>query len=162
MVLCVPSGKMISAVDSAAIVSGRIEQSYDEVVAKRLSDYMGIIFEEMCRDYILYYDNLLPFNMSEIGQWWGGNPKTKKQAQIDVVVTSSDGNEGIIGSCKFKNDKIGSDELLLMQEYAEAMGCFDEKYFYFFSKSGFTDDMLKNKNNHTRFITLKDMYCMGE
>ena len=50
MVLCVPSGKMISAVDSAAIVSGRIEQSYDEVVAKRLSDYMGIIFEEMCRD----------------------------------------------------------------------------------------------------------------
>ena len=69
MVLCVPSGKMISAVDSAAIVSGRIEQSYDEVVAKRLSDYMGIIFEEMCRDYILYYDNLLPFNMSEIGQW---------------------------------------------------------------------------------------------
>ena len=90
MVLCVPSGKMISAVDSAAIVSGRIEQSYDEVVAKRLSDYMGIIFEEMCRDYILYYDNLLPFNMSEIGQWWGGNPKTKKQAQIDVVVTSAD------------------------------------------------------------------------
>ena len=150
------------AKNTAAIVSGRIEQSYDEVVAKRLSDYMGIIFEEMCRDYILYYDNLLPFNMSEIGQWWGGNPKTKKQAQIDVVVTSADGNEGIIGSCKFKNDKIGSDELLLMQEYAEAMGCFDEKYFYFFSKSGFTDDMLKNKNNHTRFITLKDMYCIGE
>mgnify|MGYP002540395756 CR=1 FL=1 len=25
-----------------------------------------------------------------------------------------------------------------------------------------TDDMLKNKNNHTRFITLKDMYCIGE
>lgn len=146
------------AKNTASIVSGRIKQSYDEVVGRRLSDYMGTIFEKMCRDYILYYDNALPFNMSEVGQWWGGNPKTKKQAQIDVVVTSTDGKKGIVGSCKFKSDKIASDELLLMQEYAEAMGNFEEKYYYFFSKSGFTDDMLKHKGEYIRFITLEDMY----
>ena len=142
----------------ASIVSGRIEQSYNSAVANHLSDYMGTVFEKMCRDYILYYDNKIPFNMSQIGQWWGGNPKTKRQAQIDVVVTSVDSNCGIVGSCKFKNTKIDCDELELMREYANAFGKFDEKYYYFFSKSGFTDKMLNCANSHTRFITLDDMY----
>lgn len=144
--------------NTAAIISGRIEKSYESIVEKRLSDYMGLVFEKMCRDYILYYDNAMPFNLSEIGQWWGGNPKTKKQAQIDVVVTSADGNDGIIGSCKFKNEKIGSDELALMREYAEAMGGFDKKYYYMFSKSGFTDEMLSKGSEFVKFITLDDMY----
>lgn len=91
----------------------------------------------------------------------GRKPKDKKQARIDVVVTSTDGNKGIVGSCKFKKDKIALNELLLMREYAEAMGKFEEKYYYFFSKSGFTDDMLKYKGEHIRFITLEDMYDLN-
>ena len=149
------------AKNTAAIISGRIEQSYDLVVDRYLSDYMGTIFEKMCRDYILFYDKTIPFNMSEIGQWWRGNPRTKKQAQIDVVVTSVEGDCGIVGSCKFKNELIDTNELALMKEYAAAMGCFEEKYYYFFSKSGFTKDMLKHRSDHIRFITLDDMYRAG-
>ncbi len=50
---------------------------------------MGLAFEKMCRDYLLYYDEGLPFLLQDVGQWWGGNPRTHKQAQIDVVVTSA-------------------------------------------------------------------------
>ncbi len=146
------------AKNTAAIVSGRIEKSYDTVIGQRLSDYMGSIFEKMCRDYILYYAEGLPFDLSNIGQWWGGNPKTKKPAQIDVVVTSVDGSKVIIGSCKFRNEKMDIDEFALMQEYAEAMGHFKERYYYFFAKAGFTDNMLKKAGEHTRFITLDEMY----
>lgn len=148
--------------NTAAIVSGRIEKSYDVLVGNWLSDYMGSVFEEMCRDYIMYYDSSLPFDMADIGQWWGGNPKTKKQAQIDIVVTSANGSEGIIGSCKFRNEKIDIDEYLLMNEYAEAMGKFEKTYYYFFSKSGYTDKMLENADQHMRFITLEDMYKLSK
>lgn len=148
--------------NTAAIVSGRIEKSYDALVGNRLSDYMGIVFEKMCRDYIMYYDNSLPFDMADIGQWWGGNPKTKKQAQIDIVVTAANGNEGIVGSCKFRNEKIDIDEYLLMNEYAEAMGEFEKPYYYFFSKSGYTDRMLENAGKYARFITLEDMYHISK
>lgn len=144
--------------NAAAIVSGRIEKSYDALVGQRLSEYMGIVFEKMCKDYILYYDEKLPFNMADIGQWWGGNPKTKRQAQIDIVVTAADGNEGIVGSCKFRNEKTDVDELMLMKEYAEILGKFEKTYYYFFAKSGYTDKMLKTADKHTRFITLSDMY----
>ena len=142
----------------ASIVSGRIAQSYDVLVQNRLSDYMGTIFEKMCRDYILFYYNDIPFNMAEIGQWWGGNPMTKKQAQIDVVVTSAEGTGGIVGSCKFKNEKIGVDELYLMREYAAAMDKFSDVYYCFFSKSGFTDEMLSRADDRVRFFTLDDIY----
>ena len=41
----------------------------------------------MCQDYLLYYADHLPIELSEIGQWWGTDPKKKKQIQIDIVGT---------------------------------------------------------------------------
>lgn len=41
----------------------------------------------MCQDYLLYYSDNLPIELSEIGQWWGTDPKKKKQIQIDIVGT---------------------------------------------------------------------------
>ena len=143
----------------SAILSGRIEQSYHSVIESRLADYMGITFEKMCRDYILYYDKNLPFYIGDVGQWWGGHPKTHKQAQIDVVVTSADSDCGIVGSCKFRENIITEEELYLMEDYAEAMGYLKKPYYYFFAKSGFSSslkDMKKIKN--IKLITLKDLY----
>lgn len=84
---------------------GRMESSYPFAVETRLSDYMGLTFEKMCREYILYYDMQLPFPIGNVGQWWGGNPKTHRQAQIDVVVTSAEDDGGIIGSCKYRDSQ---------------------------------------------------------
>ena len=49
---------------------------------KYLPDYMGLIFEKMCRDYLRCYSDRLPIELSETGQWWGTDPKKKKQIQI--------------------------------------------------------------------------------
>lgn len=143
----------------SAIQSGRMAGSYPSVIEKRLSDYMGLTFEKMCRDYILYYDDRLPFPIGNVGQWWGGNPKTRRQAQIDVVVTSAEDDSGIIGSCKFRETSVGEDELKLMEEYAEAMGHLKQRYYYLFSKTGFTPSLLNREDDgKLRLITLADMY----
>lgn len=145
----------------SAIQSDRMEKSYPLTIENRLSDYMGLTFEKMCRDYILYYDDKLPFPIGGIGQWWGGNPRTRKQAQIDVVVTSAADDSGIIGSCKFREGLVGEDELRLMEEYGNAMGHFGQRYYYLFSKSGFTDSLIKKaEDGKLRLVTLKDMYNM--
>lgn len=145
----------------SAIQSGRIEQSYEAAIESRLSDYMGAVFEQMCRDYILCYDSGLPFALGNIGQWWGGNPKTHSQAQIDIVVTSAEDDSCVIGSCKYRNAPVDVDELTLMEEYAEAMGHFGRKYYYLFSKSGFTDALVERAGGEretVRLITLGDIY----
>ena len=62
-----------------AIVSGRIERTYEKSVKSQLSDYMGLVFEKMCQAYLLRYAENLPFELSRIGQWWGSDPATRKQ-----------------------------------------------------------------------------------
>ena len=147
----------------SAIQSGRIEKSYPYTIESRLSDYMGLTFERMCRDYILYYDDKLPFPIGAVGQWWGGNPKTRKQAQIDIVVASARGDSGIIGSCKYREGPVAEDELQLMEEYADAMGHLAHRHYYFFSKSGFSASLMRRADRgELRLITLKDMYEVSE
>lgn len=66
-------------VNMSAIDSGRITKTYPHAVKQYLSDYMGLVFKKMCQDYLLYYSDSLPIDLNEIGQWWGTDPKKKKQ-----------------------------------------------------------------------------------
>ena len=146
-------------VNMSAIDSGRIAKLYERSVKQQLPDYMGLTFEKMCMDYLLYYEENLPIGLSEIGQWWGTDPVRKKQIQIDIVGTPVEGNEYIIGSCKYKNEKIGLDELELIKDYASVFGKGNTYHYYIFSKGGFTDGLLKaQKLGEVQLITLKDMY----
>ena len=143
----------------SAIQSGRIQRTYNQVIKTQLSDYMGLVFEKMCREYLLYYADGLPFEPVEIGQWWGTDPQKKKQIQIDVVATSAAENEFIVGLCKFKNEKIGMDELELLKEYAEVFSRGKKCYYYIFSKGGFTDALIEyTEKEDVKLLTLEDIY----
>ena len=145
--------------NTSAISAGRIEQIYEPVIKRHLSDYMGLVFEQMCREYLLRYANDLPIIVSDIGQWWGTDAKAKKEVQIDIVGSPVEGNEYIIGSCKYRNDPIGVDELELIRHYAEVFGKGKKYHFYIFSKSGFTKGLQElGDQGEVKLITLNDMY----
>ena len=143
----------------SAIDSGRIQKSYANSIKKNLLDYMGLTFEHMCRDYLLYYEKDLPIELNQVGQWWGTDNKNKKQVQIDIVGTPVEGDEYIIGSCKYRNEKIGLDELELIREYAQVFGKGKKYYYYIFSKGGFTEGLIQAQNRgEVRLIGLDDLY----
>lgn len=143
----------------SAIDSGRITKTYPHAVKQYLPDYMGLIFEKMCQDYLLYYADQLPIELSEIGQWWGTDSKKKKQIQIDIVGTPVEGKEYIIGSCKYRNEKIGVDELELIRDYASVFGKGNNYHYYIFSKGGFTDGLLQaQERGEVQLITLEELY----
>ena len=144
----------------SAIDSGRIQKSYANSIKKNLPDYMGLTFEHMCRDYLLYYEKELPIELNQVGQWWGTDNKNKKQVQIDIVGTPVEGDEYIIGSCKYQNEKIGLDELELIREYAQVFGKGKKYYYYIFSKGGFTEGLIQAKNRgEVKLIGLDDLYA---
>lgn len=145
--------------NTSAISAGRIERIYDAVIKKYYSDYMGLIFEQMCREYLFQYAEDVPVVLSDIGQWWGTDPKAKKEVQIDIVGTPTEGNEYIIGSCKYRNTPIGVDELELLKHYAEVFGKGDKYHYYIFSKSGFTQGLQElGDKGEVKLVTLEDMY----
>ncbi len=143
----------------SAIVTGRIGQIYDQTIKQYYSEYMGLVFEQICKDYLLRYADNLPFVLSEIGQWWGSDAKTKKEIQIDIVGTPLEGNEYLIGSCKYKKDKIGVDELELLKKYAKVFGKGTSYRYCIFSKGGFTDGLIETaKKENVMLFTLEDIY----
>ena len=145
--------------NTSAISAGRIEQIYEPVIKRHLSDYMGLVFEQMCREYLLRYASDLPIILSDVGQWWGTDSKAKKEVQIDIVGSPVEGDEYIIGSCKYRNTTIGVDEFELIKHYADVFGKGKKYHFCIFSKSGFTKDMQElGDKGDVKLITLDDMY----
>lgn len=143
----------------SAISAGRIERIYDSVIKKHYPDYMGLVFEQMCREYLFRYADEVPVVLSDIGQWWGTDSKEKKEVQIDIVGMPVEGREYIIGSCKYRNSPVGVEELELLKHYAEVFNKGEKYYYYIFSKSGFTEGLqeLAGKGE-VRLVTLQDMY----
>jgi len=108
----------------------------------------------------------LPIQIREIGEWWGADPQEKKEAQLDIVAlgtkpdNTSSGRQFIIGSCKFKNEPIGTDELDLIKHYASLFtSANDTCYYYIFSKSDFTAGLLdKARQGEVTLVPLTDIY----
>lgn len=149
-----------------AISSGRMDRLYDTAVGGYLSDFMGQPFEYMCRTWLIDHMDQLPFQISDIGEWWGAHPQLKKEVQLDIVATSVKSHSGsrsrqfLIGSCKYRNEKIGTDELELIREYASVFTSGnDECFYYIFSKGGFTEGLLEAaKRGEVTLLTLEDLY----
>ena len=144
-----------------AVASGRIGETYDRAVKAHLADYMGLTFENMCRQYLLYYAEDLPIAMCDLGQWWGTDRKTRRQVQIDIIGCPAEGSEYIIGSCKYKKEKTGLDELERLRSYAAVFGKGSRYHYYIFSKAGFTEGLENaGQRGEVRLVTLEEMYSM--
>ena len=145
--------------NTSAISAGRIGDIYETVIKCHYSDYMGLVYEQICREYLFRYAKNLPIILSDIGQWWGTDVKTRKEVQIDIVGTPAEGKEYIIGSCKYKNEAIGVDELELLKNYAKVFGKGEKYYYYIFSKGGFTQGLKEMADKgEVKLLTLDDLY----
>jgi uncharacterized protein len=71
------------------------ERLWNEVVVPGLDDYMGAVFEEVCRDFVGRTDRL-PFRPLGVGEWWD----VGSTSQVDVVATDRRG-ELLVGECKW-------------------------------------------------------------
>ena len=118
------------------IEQGNTKYVYDKI-KDELNGYVSYIYEDICIDYLIELNKKQenPFMIEQIGKWWGGNPKTKKQEEIDIVGI---GNESMIfGECKYRNEKVDIEVVEDLIRKSEIFGC-DDKYYYVFSRSGFT------------------------
>jgi len=145
--------------NKALIESGNFERTYRQRVKAFINEYMGRIFEDMCKDYLMRYyscDDIIPVS---VGEWWGTDPVEKKEVQIDIVAELVAPNEYIIGSCKFRNEKTGLDELDLLKRYSVIFGKGERYHFFIFSKSGFTKQLEAAAGEQgVKLITIEDMY----
>jgi len=140
------------------ISAGRIESVYRNEVRPQMDHYMGTVFEDICRQYLLHFAKDLPFPIKEIGGWWGGDPRTKVQEEIDVLAYN--GKSAIFGECKWRSNPADVSVLRELRRKAEMFRIFDKKYYYLFSRSGYTSGIIKETegDDSVRLITMEDIY----
>ncbi|MCL2607245.1 MAG: ATP-binding protein [Methanomassiliicoccaceae archaeon] len=146
--------------DAVTLIESGYENIYEKKVKQFIPDFMGQVFEAVCEQYLLRLNvkDRLPFLFDNIGRWWGGNPLTKKEMEIDVIASSKDGKL-IIGECKWKNKEVGSDVYRDLKEKA-AVFTGKEIHYYLFSKSGFTRNLKEDAANDSRLtlVSQEDLF----
>lgn len=128
-------------------------------IYNEISDYMGLVFEDVCREYMINQaiSGKLPFVPEGFGKWWGNNPEKKCQDDIDIIGTYK--NKGIFCECKFRNELFDLAEFNDLVQSSNIFKNVTEKYFYLFSKSGFTQAVKKQaENNNVKLVSIDDLF----
>lgn len=88
-----------------------IESGLGEAIVAALPDsqideYLGHRFEGLCQEWLAAQakSQKLPLPATTVSSWWGTNPKTKSQTDIDVLAADKVGKKLLIGECKYRND----------------------------------------------------------
>ena len=146
-----PNVSLVS-LDKGDIVYSRIEP--------QITSFMGEVFEKLCIEYMWSIYARLPFAFQNICRWWGNNPDLKSQAEIDFIAYSSDEEQAIFGECKWRNEELDRGVVEGLIEKCRMFRQFEQKHYFFFSKSGFTPGALKlaREREDIRLVEFKDMF----
>ena len=127
-------------------------------IEPQISAYMGEVFEDICIQWLWkeYAKGNLPVHFQDCGRWWGTNPQTKTEQEIDILAVDPTGSKAIFCECKWTNEKVGVNVLDSLLAKSDAFG-YEEKYYMFFSKSGYTDAVAAKANSRIHLVEFKDM-----
>ncbi len=120
-----------------------INRGLTELAYKRIephiSTFMGSVFEDICKQYLWKQlsEGKSSVEFTDIGRWWGTDPVTKKQVEIDIMGTA-DKNTALFAECKWTNEKVDLNVLETLIERSKLFN-YSHVHYYLFAKRGFTD-----------------------
>ncbi|MCL1794586.1 MAG: ATP-binding protein [Oscillospiraceae bacterium] len=129
-------------VNMSIIQNGMGETAYKNI-SEHIPPYMGAVFEEICKQYLwrLNRENKAAVTFMDLGRWWGNDPNSKSEAEIDIVAVSSK-DSAIFCECKWTNEYI---DLSVLETLIKRSRLFShtQKHYYLFAKTGFTSSCVK-------------------
>ena len=144
--------------NNSIIVRGATNLAYKRI-EPYLSDYMGKVFEEICKQYLwkLLLDGNCPIEFNDLGRWWGTNPSTHNQEEIDIM-GEQDKNTALFGECKWTNQKVDTGILETLLKRSQLFH-YSKIQLYLFAKTGFTEGCkaLAEKMGNVALVTYDDM-----
>lgn len=147
----VPENNSIIARGAADLAYKRIEPN--------LSNYMGKVFEDICKQYLwkLLLNGQSPVEFTELGRWWGTDPYTKSQTEIDIMGVQ-DKDTALFGECKWTNEKVGFGILETLMKRSQLFH-YQNVYLYLLAKNGFTKGCIDAANDmgNVTLVTYADI-----
>ena len=146
---------------------GDVEEGLGELVAASIPDevlatYFGRRFEEVCRQWMRAQALAcaLPVPVTSVGSWWGGNPLTREQDDIDVVAAGRFSDRVLLGECKWRESFDESEAFEKLRARGELLRGYEPAGYYLFSKrplsEGTSAKVADDPLLHA--VTLEDLY----
>lgn len=122
-------------------------------IKSQLNEFMQDVFKDICRQYLLnlHKNKKAPFDLSNIGRWWGYEPKTNRKISIDILSTFEN-DRALFGCCRWSDTPVAHDVVEQLLNDSQSF-THPQKYYYIFSKTGFTK-LCKEIAESTPNITL--------
>ncbi|MBR9989075.1 MAG: ATP-binding protein [Gemmatimonadetes bacterium] len=133
-------------------------QLWQHEVAPRLDDYMGGVFERVCRDFMRRAEGL-PFAPMRVGEWWDAGSRN----EVDVVATGA-GGRLLLGECKW--GIVGTSDVKRLRDRADAVAAelrgIRDIRFAIFSARGVTPDVQAEiEEGELLHFTAADLYDLA-
>lgn len=147
--------------NQSVITRGAADLAYKRI-EPFLSDYMGMVFEEICRQYLwkLLLNGESPIDFKDLGHWWGTNPITHVQEEIDIM-GEQDKNTALFVECKWTNEKVDVGVLETLQRRS-LLFRYKKTRLFLFAKNGFTKGCidLAKKSENVELVTYHDILAL--
>ena len=142
----------------SAITAGLGEAVFDHEVDGQLNAYMGLVFEEICKQWLfeMAKRDALPFFIGGLGRWWGTNPATRKQEEIDIVAARN--GDALFAECKWTNADVDWNVYSELERRGGIFHC-GSRCLYIFAKKGFSDNLrlLSRETERVKLYSLPEM-----
>ena len=120
---------------------------------------MGKVFEEICKQYLwrLLLNGESPVEFKDLGRWWGTDPVTRIQTEIDIM-GEQDKDTALFGECTWTNEKVDTGVLETLVKRSQLFH-YKNTRLYLFSKSGFTKGCIDitNRLGNVTLVTYEDI-----
>lgn len=146
-----------------AIESGLGERVAHRLLeSSRLNEYLGHAFERVCAQWMVLaaQSGMLPLEPTVIGSWWGTDPRTREQDDIDIVAADEIDRLMLLGECKWRTsfDETAALEKLRMR--SALLPGYREYWHYLFTRAPVADAtrMRVDADPHTQVLSVGDLF----
>lgn len=129
----------------------------------QLSEYVGRMFERVCLEWLAREAQAgrLPIQPTRFGSWWGTDPRTRAQDDIDVIAADDIDKRAILGECKWRASFDESEELAKLEDRQAPVPGYREHWRYLFTKEPVSEATRRKVANgsHVRFVSVEDLFA---
>jgi len=133
--------------------AGDVDGVFEYSIKPFIDSFASKAFENVCIQFLrsLNIKGMLPIRFKKIGRWW------EKDCEIDIIAFSNK-EECIVGECKWLSSKVGINDYEHLKSKIVKLKI-EQPYYYFFSKSGFNDQLMKlaEEDKYLKLVVLDDI-----
>lgn len=137
------------------IESGNSRIVMDKIHKGLITNHTAYVYEDVCRERMweLNVAETWPFQFSKIGRWWDAHD------EIDIAAMDPDGENLILGECKFWKEPVGVSVLHALENKSirvEWKKATRHVWYVLFSASGFTEELKQSAASRPDLLLCDD------